>query len=150
MCKSDQNLYIKIKTINQSSDQNHFGFGKSISIVLNIIIRVSHILLQAINKTIEAISGGTDRVLLVMATGTGKTYTALIANLTGKGAKANAPKPNQKSKPEKTEPKEEPAPADTKLQKPAKNTNEIKKQTATKTEKRFEKIEVFAAYRKAI
>lgn len=32
--------------------------------------------LQAINKTIEAISGGQDRVLLVMATGTGKTYTA--------------------------------------------------------------------------
>ncbi|MEZ9198535.1 EcoAI/FtnUII family type I restriction enzme subunit R [Shewanella sp. 10N.286.54.B9] len=32
--------------------------------------------LQAINKTVEAISSGTDRVLLVMATGTGKTYTA--------------------------------------------------------------------------
>ena len=32
--------------------------------------------LQAINKTIEAISNGDDRVLLVMATGTGKTYTA--------------------------------------------------------------------------
>ncbi|WP_263081284.1 DEAD/DEAH box helicase family protein [Endozoicomonas sp. Mp262] len=32
--------------------------------------------LQAINKTIEAISKGQDRVLLVMATGTGKTYTA--------------------------------------------------------------------------
>ncbi|MDO3387956.1 DEAD/DEAH box helicase family protein [Gilvimarinus sp. SDUM040013] len=32
--------------------------------------------LQAINKTIEAISSGQDRVLLVMATGTGKTYTA--------------------------------------------------------------------------
>ncbi|MCP9760548.1 DEAD/DEAH box helicase [Aquitalea sp. S1-19] len=32
--------------------------------------------LQAINKTIEAISTGQDRVLLVMATGTGKTYTA--------------------------------------------------------------------------
>lgn len=32
--------------------------------------------LQAINKTIEAISAGEDRVLLVMATGTGKTYTA--------------------------------------------------------------------------
>ncbi len=32
--------------------------------------------LQAINKTIESISGGVDRVLLVMATGTGKTYTA--------------------------------------------------------------------------
>ncbi|MGL1902539.1 MAG: DEAD/DEAH box helicase family protein [Fibrobacterales bacterium] len=32
--------------------------------------------LQAINKTIEAISRGDDRVLLVMATGTGKTYTA--------------------------------------------------------------------------
>src|SRR5690554_1705746 len=33
-------------------------------------------LLQAINKTIEAVSSGQDRVLLVMATGTGKTYTA--------------------------------------------------------------------------
>jgi len=32
--------------------------------------------LQAINKTIEAVSRGQDRVLLVMATGTGKTYTA--------------------------------------------------------------------------
>ncbi len=32
--------------------------------------------LQAINKTIESISNGVDRVLLVMATGTGKTYTA--------------------------------------------------------------------------
>ena len=30
----------------------------------------------AINKTIEAISQGQDRILLVMATGTGKTYTA--------------------------------------------------------------------------
>lgn len=32
--------------------------------------------LQAINKTIEAVSGGQNRALLVMATGTGKTYTA--------------------------------------------------------------------------
>ena len=32
--------------------------------------------LQAINKTLEAISSGQNRVLLVMATGTGKTYTA--------------------------------------------------------------------------
>ncbi|MGR6838187.1 EcoAI/FtnUII family type I restriction enzme subunit R [Aliivibrio wodanis] len=32
--------------------------------------------LQAINKTVEAISAGQDRALLVMATGTGKTYTA--------------------------------------------------------------------------
>jgi len=32
--------------------------------------------IQAISKTIEAISTGKDRVLLVMATGTGKTYTA--------------------------------------------------------------------------
>ena len=32
--------------------------------------------LQAINKTIESISRGQNRVLLVMATGTGKTYTA--------------------------------------------------------------------------
>jgi len=32
--------------------------------------------MQAINKTIEAISKGEDRILLVMATGTGKTYTA--------------------------------------------------------------------------
>ncbi len=30
----------------------------------------------AINKTIEAIAKGEDRILLVMATGTGKTYTA--------------------------------------------------------------------------
>lgn len=32
--------------------------------------------LQAINKTIEAVSTGQNRMLLVMATGTGKTYTA--------------------------------------------------------------------------
>ena len=32
--------------------------------------------LNAINRTVEAISRGQDRVLLVMATGTGKTYTA--------------------------------------------------------------------------
>ncbi|PWK46851.1 EcoAI/FtnUII family type I restriction enzme subunit R [Pleionea mediterranea] len=32
--------------------------------------------LQAINKTIEAVSRGENRILLVMATGTGKTYTA--------------------------------------------------------------------------
>ena len=32
--------------------------------------------LQAINKTIEAVSNGQNRVLLVMATGTGTTYTA--------------------------------------------------------------------------
>jgi len=32
--------------------------------------------IQAINKTIEAVSLGNDRVLLVMATGTGRTYTA--------------------------------------------------------------------------
>lgn len=32
--------------------------------------------LQAINKTIEAVMRGQNRVLLVMATGTGKTYTA--------------------------------------------------------------------------
>lgn len=30
----------------------------------------------AINRTVDAISGGKDRLLLVMATGTGKTYTA--------------------------------------------------------------------------
>lgn len=32
--------------------------------------------LQAINKTVEAVSAGQKRVLLVMATDTGKTYTA--------------------------------------------------------------------------
>jgi type I restriction enzyme R subunit len=32
--------------------------------------------LQAINKTIEAVSNGQKRIILVMATGTGKTYTA--------------------------------------------------------------------------
>jgi len=32
--------------------------------------------LQAINKTIEAVSTGQNRIILVMATGTGKTYTA--------------------------------------------------------------------------
>lgn len=32
--------------------------------------------MNAINRTIEAIAGGQNRILLVMATGTGKTYTA--------------------------------------------------------------------------
>ena len=32
--------------------------------------------IQAVNRTVEAIAAGTSRVLLVMATGTGKTYTA--------------------------------------------------------------------------
>lgn len=32
--------------------------------------------LQAVNKTVEAVAEGQDRILLVMATGTGKTYTA--------------------------------------------------------------------------
>lgn len=31
---------------------------------------------QAINRTLDAVSAGQDRILLVMATGTGKTYTA--------------------------------------------------------------------------
>lgn len=45
--------------------------------------------LNAINKTIEAVSKGQDRVLLVMATGTGKTYTAfqIIWRLWKSGAK---------------------------------------------------------------
>ncbi|MGL4733749.1 MAG: EcoAI/FtnUII family type I restriction enzme subunit R [Enterovibrio sp.] len=45
--------------------------------------------LQAINKTVEAISKGENRVLLVMATGTGKTYTAfqIIWRLWKAGAK---------------------------------------------------------------
>ncbi|PJG59891.1 EcoAI/FtnUII family type I restriction enzme subunit R [Aeromonas cavernicola] len=45
--------------------------------------------LQAINKTVAAISKGEDRVLLVMATGTGKTYTAfqIIWRLWKAGAK---------------------------------------------------------------
>ena len=45
--------------------------------------------LNAINKTIEAISEGENRVLLVMATGTGKTYTAfqIIWRLWKSGAK---------------------------------------------------------------
>lgn len=43
----------------------------------------------AINKTIEAISKGRDRILLVMATGTGKTFTAfqIIYRLWKSGAK---------------------------------------------------------------
>lgn len=32
--------------------------------------------MNAINRTVEAVARGQDRVLLVMATGTGKTYTA--------------------------------------------------------------------------
>ena len=30
----------------------------------------------AVNRTVEAVARGQDRILLVMATGTGKTYTA--------------------------------------------------------------------------
>lgn len=45
--------------------------------------------LQAINKTVEAIAAGKPKVLLVMATGTGKTYTAfqIIWRLWKAGAK---------------------------------------------------------------
>jgi type I restriction enzyme R subunit len=45
--------------------------------------------LNAINRTVEAIAGGQGRVLLVMATGTGKTYTAfqIIWRLWKSGAK---------------------------------------------------------------
>ena len=43
----------------------------------------------AINRTIEAVAKGKDRILLVMATGTGKTFTAfqIIHRLTKSGAK---------------------------------------------------------------
>ena len=43
----------------------------------------------AINRTIEAIAQGKDKVLLVMATGTGKTYTAfqIVYKLFKSGAK---------------------------------------------------------------
>ena len=34
--------------------------------------------LIAINRTVEAIARGENRILLVMATGTGKTYTAFL------------------------------------------------------------------------
>jgi type I restriction enzyme R subunit len=40
--------------------------------------------LQAVNKTIEAVSSGQNRVLLVMATGTGKTYTAFQIIVSGR------------------------------------------------------------------
>ena len=45
--------------------------------------------LNAINRTIEAIANGQQRILLVMATGTGKTYTAfqIIWRLWKAGAK---------------------------------------------------------------
>jgi type I restriction enzyme R subunit len=45
--------------------------------------------LNAINRTVEAIAQGEDRILLVMATGTGKTYTAfqIIWRLWKSGAK---------------------------------------------------------------
>lgn len=45
--------------------------------------------LTAINRTVEAIARGKDRILLVMATGTGKTYTAfqIIWRLWKAGAK---------------------------------------------------------------
>ena len=45
--------------------------------------------LNAINRAVEAIAGGQNRVLLVMATGTGKTYTAfqIIWRLWKSGAK---------------------------------------------------------------
>jgi type I restriction enzyme R subunit len=43
----------------------------------------------AVNRTVEAIANGQDRILLVMATGTGKTYTAfqIIHRLWKSGAK---------------------------------------------------------------
>jgi type I restriction enzyme R subunit len=47
----------------------------------------------AINRTIEAIAKGQNRMLLVMATGTGKTYTAfqiVYSFMESKGQKANS------------------------------------------------------------
>src|SRR5690606_22073398 len=43
----------------------------------------------AVNRSVEAVSKGLDRILLVMATGTGKTYTAfqIIYRLWKSGAK---------------------------------------------------------------
>lgn len=46
----------------------------------------------AINRTVEAVASGKDRLLLVMATGTGKTYTAfqiMAHRLWKSGAKKN-------------------------------------------------------------
>ena len=46
---------------------------------------------QAINRTVEAIAKGQQRLLLVMATGTGKTYTAFqIIWRLWKAGRANA------------------------------------------------------------
>ncbi len=49
--------------------------------------------LNAINRTVEAIASGQDRILLVMATGTGKTYTAfqIIHRLWKSSWRANKP-----------------------------------------------------------
>ena len=49
--------------------------------------------INAINRTVEAIARGQDRILLVMATGTGKTYTAfqIIYRLWKSTWKANKP-----------------------------------------------------------
>lgn len=46
----------------------------------------------AINKTVEAVAKGQNRILLVMATGTGKTFTAfqIIHRLTKSGAKKSS------------------------------------------------------------
>ena len=54
----------------------------------------------AINRTVEAIAKGQNRVLIVMATGTGKTYTAfqIIHRLWKSGTKAD-PVPGRPQRP---------------------------------------------------
>jgi type I restriction enzyme, R subunit len=64
--------YCRFKGIDESSaaviEQDYFeeGSGKAPRYYQQI----------AVNRTVEAIAGGDNRILLVMATGTGKTYTA--------------------------------------------------------------------------
>jgi type I restriction enzyme, R subunit len=67
------NKYLKIKEVNEPEvkkviEQDYFADDSNMS--------PRYYQQIAINRTVEAVARGRDRVLLVMATGTGKTYTA--------------------------------------------------------------------------
>ena len=63
----------------------YFIFSASFYVLFFLYIMFTVRLIKvAINRAVEAIAKGQNRILLVMATGTGKTYTALQINGTMK------------------------------------------------------------------
>ncbi|MGV2392965.1 UNVERIFIED_CONTAM: DEAD/DEAH box helicase family protein [Campylobacter lari] len=67
------NLYLESKNI---SDESKFITEPSYYTYLDKNVSPRYYQTNAINKTLEAVATGKNRILLVMATGTGKTFTA--------------------------------------------------------------------------